>query len=430
MNATKKNTPLTRGINWSPILLYLLLVLVGLSSVYAVGHQMNESFWSVLSNGNGRFVRQLTWFGISVAVGIFILLIDSKFFAATANLLYVGGVLLLLIVIFIGSDVNGSQSWLVIGSIHFQPAEFTKITTLLALSRYLSDMEVDFSKLRSRLIASGIILLPVVLILLQNETGVALVYFSFFLVLFREGLPSYLLVIAGGLIALVLSTLLIEKVTLLIIMTLIAGAVLYFMFKQVRKKRVFLFSVIAIWVFCATFVMVIVPYTFNQVLKPYQVSRIYVMVGRSGDDISNYNVRQSKIAIGSGGLLGKGFMKGTQTRFDFVPEQSTDFIFCTIGESFGFVGSALLLFIYGLLIFMVIKIAERQRSIFGRVYGYGVACIFLFHVVVNVGMTIGLMPVIGIPLPFISYGGSSLLSFTVLLFILLKLDTDRQALVR
>ncbi len=427
---SKADKKLTSGINRSLIFLYLLLVAIGLSSIYAVGHQMGESFWQVLSNNHDRFVRQITWTGISIIVATIILLIDSKFFTATANLFYLGGILLLLIVIFIGSDVKGSESWLVIGSFQFQPAEITKITTLLALGKYLSDLDVDFSKLRSRLIASSIVFLPILLILLQNETGVALVYFTFFLVLFREGLPSYLLVIAGGLVTLVLSTLLVEKVTLLIIITVLAGAFLYFLFRQVKRKRLFFISVIGVWAFCATFIMVIVPYTFSHILKPYQVNRIYVMVGRSGDKVSDYNVRQSKIAIGSGGVFGKGYMKGTQTRFDFVPEQSTDFIFCTIGESFGFVGSIALLFIYGLLIFQVIRVAERQRSTFSRVYGYGVASIFLFHVVVNVGMTIGLMPVIGIPLPYISYGGSSLLSFTILLFILIKLDTDRQIVLR
>lgn len=427
---TGKNTTLTRGINWSLIYLYILLVVIGLVSIYATEHRVDDSLFYVITHGSGQFNRQLTWVGVSAIVATIILLIDSKFYTATANLLYLGGILLLLLVVVIGKDVNGSGSWLVIGSFQFQPAELTKITTLLALGKYLSNMEVDFSRMRSRLIASGLILLPIAIILLQNETGLALVYFSFFLVLYREGLPGYLLVIAAGLIALVLSTLLIEKITLLIILTVLAGLTVYFTLKTIKRKKSLLFLIIGLWVFCATFVMVIVPYTFNKVLQPYQVDRIYVMVGKGEDRWSDYNVRQSKIAIGSGGLMGKGYLKGTQTRFNFVPEQSTDFIFCTIGEDFGFVGSLGLLLIYGLLIFQLIRVAERQRSVFSRIYGYGVACIFLFHVVVNIGMTIGLMPVIGIPLPFISYGGSSLLSFTMLLFILIRLDADRQMILR
>ena len=424
------NKALTRGVNWGLIYLYMLLLIIGLASIYAVEHRIDDSFFNVLTHGSGQFTRQLTWVGISAVVATIILLVDSKFYTATANLLYLGGILLLLLVLFVGKDVKGSGSWLVIGSFQFQPAELTKITTLLALGKYLSNMDVDFNKLRSRLIASGLILLPVAIILLQNETGVALVYFSFFLVLYREGLPGVLLVIAFALIALVLSTLLIEKVTLLIILTVIAGLIIYCMFRTIRRKKSLLVLIIGIWAFCATFVMVIVPYTFSQILQPYQVDRIYVMVGKGEDRWSDYNVRQSKIAIGSGGLLGKGYLKGTQTRFNFVPEQSTDFIFCTIGEDFGFAGSMVLLLVYCLLIYQVLKVAERQRSVFSRIYGYGVACVFMFHVVVNVGMTIGLMPVIGIPLPFISYGGSSLLSFTILLFILIKLDTDRQMILR
>ncbi len=429
MNAQKDIT-LTRGINWSLIYLYALLVLIGLASIYAVEHRANESLFYVLTHSGGNFSRQLTWVGISVVVGTVILLIDSKFFTATANLLYLTGIIMLLAVLVIGKDVKGSHSWLIIGSFRFQPAELTKLTTLLALAKYLSNMEVDFSKLRSRLIASGLILLPVAIILLQNETGVALVYFCFFLVLYREGLPGTILVIAFALIVLLLSALLVDKITLFVILTILAALAIYFLYKKIAKRRALLLLIIGIWAFCSTFVMVVVPYTFNNLLHSYQVDRIYVMLGKGADRMSDYNVRQSKIAIGSGGLLGKGYLKGTQTRFNFVPEQSTDFIFCTIGEDFGFAGSLALLILYGLMIYQTVKIAERQRSTFSRVYGYGVACILFFHVVVNIGMTIGIMPVIGIPLPLISYGGSSLLSFTMLLFILIKLDMDRQMILR
>ncbi len=428
--STQKDITLTRGINWSLIYLYALLVLIGLASIYAVEHRATESFFYVLTHSSGNFSRQLTWVGISVVMATIILLIDSKFFTATANLFYLAGIVLLLAVLIVGQDVKGSHSWLIIGGFRFQPAELVKLTTLLALAKYLSNMEVDFSKFRSRLIASGLILLPVAIILLQNETGVALVYFSFFLVLYREGLPGSLLVIAFALIVLLLSALLVDKVTLFVILTVLAGLSIYFLYRKIVKRKAVLFLIIGIWAFCSTFVMVVVPYTFNNVLHSYQVDRIYVMLGKGGDRMSDYNVRQSKIAIGSGGLFGKGYLKGTQTRFDFVPEQSTDFIFCTIGEDFGFAGSLVLLILYGLMIFQIIKVAERQRSAFSRVYGYGVASVLFFHVVVNIGMTIGVMPVIGIPLPLISYGGSSLLSFTMLLFILIKLDMDRQMILR
>ena len=330
----------------------------------------------------------------------------------------------------IGRDVKGSHSWLVIGGFQFQPAEFTKLCTLLALSKFLSNMEVDFKKLRSHVIASVLILVPAVIILLQQETGLALVYSCFFLVLYREGLPGILLIVAFSMVLLVLSALLVDKSVLFILFTVAAGAVIYFMRKTIRRKRSLMAAIILIWGFCSLFVMFVVPFTFTQVLKPYQVSRINVMLGKEVSRGADYNVLQSKIAIGSGGVVGKGYLKGTQTRFDFVPEQSTDFIFCTIGEDFGFVGSALLLLLYLFFLFRLVQLAERQRSTFSRIYGYGVACIVFFHVAINVGMTVGLAPVIGIPLPLISYGGSSLMTMTMLIFIFVRLDADRQMVLR
>lgn len=425
-----RTTTLTKGLDWPLIYLYILLVVIGLMCIYAVEHRENESFLFALTHFSRNFSQQLKWVGIAGVLAVIILLIDSKFYTATANLFYVFGLFLLIVVLLVGKDIKGSHSWLSIGGFQFQPAEFTKLCTLLALSKYLSGVDVDFSKLRSRVIASAIILVPTAIILLQNETGLALVYFSFFLVLYREGLPGILLVVGFSLIVVVLSALLVDKIILFIIYCAAAALVIYFMRRTIARKRSVLAIILVIWGFCSVLVLVVVPFTFSHVLKPYQVSRINVMLGKEVSRGADYNVTQSKIAIGSGGLLGKGYLKGTQTRFDFVPEQSTDFIFCTVGEDFGFLGSMVLLLIYVLLLVRIIQIAERQRSDFSRVYAYGVASILFFHVAINIGMTVGLAPVIGIPLPLLSYGGSSIITFTMLLFILVRLDADRQMVLR
>jgi len=329
-----------------------------------------------------------------------------------------------------------------------QPAELCKVFVNLALAKYLSRVDTDFTKLRSQLIATALVVVPAIITVFQSETGLALVYFSFFLVMYREGLPSAVLVVGFSLAALVVATLLLDPNVLAIILTATAVAATYLMRRQIRRDRGILIGVVAIWFICVGIQRFAVPFFFNNVLKPYQVQRIYATVGRdfpvdpktmSEEDIrkvedkkkaTSYNVKQSKIAIGSGGFLGKGLLKGTQTRYDFVPEQRTDFIFCTIGEGFGFVGSTVLLLIYLVLLFRIIFIAERQRSTFSRCYAYGVAAVLLFHVLINIGMTVGLVPVIGIPLPFLSYGGTALITFTILLFILIRLDADRQMVLR
>jgi rod shape determining protein RodA len=318
----------------------------------------------------------------------------------------------------------------------------------LALAKYLSSLDLNFKKLRSQLIASSLVLVPAILTILQSETGLALVYFSFFLAMYREGLPSAILVIGFSVALLVIMTLLIDQNLLAIILTLVAIGISYAAKKQIKRDRSVLVLIVAIWFVAVGIQRFAVPYFFTNVLKPYQVQRIYATVGKdfqvdtasmSEEDIKkmgekkkagNYNVKQSKIAIGSGGFWGKGLMKGTQTRYDFVPEQRTDFIFCTIGEGFGFLGSIVLLGLYLLMLFRIIQIAERQRSTFSRAYAYGVASVFFFHVFINIGMTIGVVPVIGITLPFMSYGGTSLITFSVLLFILIRLDADRQMVIR
>ncbi|CAL1521610.1 rod shape-determining protein RodA [Chitinophaga sp. MM2321] len=426
----RSQAKLTQGIDWPIVGLYLALVIIGIMSIFAAEYRGDDNIWQDIIHVNRNYSRQIMWFGISLILASIIWLTDSKFFTATSNLMYAGGLVLLLLVLAIGKDVKGSHSWLVIGGFQFQPAELTKLCTNLALAKYLSSQETDFTKLRSRLIAAALALIPAGIIILQDETGLALVYFSFFLVMYREGLPGVLLVIAFSCIVLVLSALLVDKYILFIIFTVITALVIYFSRREIKRKRSRLLMIIGVYAFCSLFVMFIVPFAFTKVLKDYQVRRIEVMLGKENDPKATYNTRQSMIAIGSGGFWGKGYLKGTQTRYDFVPEQSTDFIFCTVGEDFGFFGSVIFLGLYVALLFRIIFIAERQRSTFTRVYSYGVASIIFFHLAINIAMTIGLAPVIGIPLPLVSYGGSSLMTFTMLIFIMLRLDADRQMVLR
>lgn len=426
----RSQAKLTQGIDWPIVGLYLALVIIGIMSIFAAEYRGDDNVWQDILHPGKNYSRQLIWLGISLVLASVIWLTDSKFFTATANLAYAGGLLLLLLVLGIGKDVKGSHSWLVVGGFQFQPAELTKLCTNLALAKYLSSQETDFNKLRSRLIAAAIALIPAGIIILQDETGLALVYFSFFLVMYREGLPGVLLVIAFSGIVLVLSALLVDRNILFAIFTVITALVIYFSRREIKRKRSRLALILGVYAFCGLFVMFVVPFAFTKVLKDYQVRRIEVMLGKENDPKATYNTRQSMIAIGSGGFWGKGYLKGTQTRYDFVPEQSTDFIFCTIGEDFGFFGSVLFLGLYVALLFRIIFVAERQRSTFTRVYAYGVASIIFFHLAINIAMTIGLAPVIGIPLPLVSYGGSSLMTFTMMIFILLRLDADRQMVLR
>ncbi|HKP31555.1 MAG TPA: rod shape-determining protein RodA, partial [Chitinophagaceae bacterium] len=329
-----------------------------------------------------------------------------------------------------------------------QPAELCKVFVNLALAKYLSRVDTNFSKPRAQLIAAGIALAPAFLAILQSETGLALVYLSFFIVMFREGLPAGYLIGGFSVAVLVVATLLVERYTLSIILSAVALLAVYFLWRQIKRRRRVLFYIVLLWGISVGAVLVAVPYVFNNVLKPYQTKRIYATIGKeyipkdasalaeiqqqsmSKDAAGDYNVRQSKIAIGSGGFFGKGLLKGTQTRYDFVPEQRTDFIFCTIGEGFGFFGSVVFLGIYLVLLLRIVTIAERQRSVFSRCYAYGVASVIFFHIAINICMTVGLAPVIGIPLPFVSYGGTSLLTFSIMLFILIRLDADRQMVLR
>lgn len=445
----ERNPAISKGIDWLLVWIFIVLASIGILSIFAASYREGDSLIQGFFSFKTDYSRQLLYFGIAGILGTFILLTDSKFFTATANLWYATGILLLLLVFPFHTSVKGTNSIIRFGSFQLQPAELCKVFVNLALAKYLSRMETEFKKTRSQMIAAAIAIIPALLAIMQSETGLALVYFSFFLVMFREGLPGAILIIGFCLMVLVVATLLVEPNILAIILSAVALATIYFMRKLIKRNRKYLFYVITIWAFCVGIQRFAVPFVFDHVFQPYQVKRIYDLIGKDyvpkdqaaalqiemrnkgkKKDESNYNVKQSKIAIGSGGLMGKGLLNGTQTRYDFVPEQRTDFIFCTIGEGFGFVGSMVLMGVYFLLLIRIVTIAERQRSIFSRCYAYGVASVIFFHIAINVCMTIGLAPVIGIPLPFISYGGTALLSFTVLLFILIRLDADRQMNLR
>lgn len=444
---SQRNPTISKGIDWVMIWLYLALVIIGVVSIFSVTFREGDPLVQSFINFKTDYSRQFYFFVASLIIGLFILLTDSKFFTATANVWYAFGLFLLLLVFPFHSSIKGTNSIIRLGSIQIQPADICKLFVALALAKYLSRIETDFYKPRQQLIAATIVLVPALLSIAQKETGLALVYLSFFLVMFREGLPASYLAIGFSLAVLVVATLLVEKNTLAVILTGIAVATIYVLRKQIRRNRSLLFGIIALWGVCVGVQRFGVPFLFTKVLQKHQVERIFNLIGRENpyanlntvesDETEkarkkndNYNVKQSKIAIGSGGLWGQGFLKGTQTRYDFVPEQRTDFIFCTIGEGFGFFGSLVFLGIYAFLLLRIIFIAERQRSVFSRVYAYGVASVFFFHIAINICMTIGLAPVIGIPLPFISYGGTSLLTFSIMLFILIRLDADRQVILR
>jgi rod shape determining protein RodA len=441
----QRNPAISKGVDWTLIWLYIILVTIGLLSIFSVTYNENANLLQSWINLRTDYSRQFYFFVASLLIGLFILLTDSKFFTATANIWYAFGLLLMLLVFPFHTEVKGTKSIIRFGAFNFQPAELCKVFVNLALAKYVSRVETDFNRPRSHLIAAVIVLVPALLSVVQKETGLALVFLSFFLVMFREGFPAGYLIVGFSVAVLVVATLLVDKDILALALTIIAALAIYFGWKQSRRKRGFVLTIICIWAICVGIQRFAVPLIFTKVLQPHQVERIFSLIGRenpyeklntvqgeepAASKDADYNVRQSKIAIGSGGFAGKGFLKGTQTRFDFVPEQRTDFIFCTIGEGFGFLGSIVVLGVYLFLLLRIVHIAERQRSVFSRCYAYGVASVFFFHIVINICMTIGLAPVIGIPLPFISYGGTSLLTFTILLFILIRLDADRSMVLR
>jgi|AP95_1055475.scaffolds.fasta_scaffold00437_8 rod shape determining protein RodA len=411
------------NVDWTIVSMYLLLLFFGWINIYASQYNDDQTLLLDFSQRHGK---QLIFITISLFVAFIILIIDWKFIEAFSNILYGGIIILLIILLITGEQTAGATSWFNIGNYKFQPSEFAKFITILALAKYLNTHNIKMQAFSTKLKSFIIILVPMLLIILQNDLGTALVFLSLILLLYREGLSGNILILGLVVCILFIVTLLITKFVFSGI--LVAIALLLFLFSRRKKKE---FIVILAGLTMAISFVFSVSYIFNNMLSPHHVKRINILLGREIDPHgAGYNLIQSKIAIGSGGFFGKGFLDGTQTRFDFVPEQSTDFIFCTIGEEWGFFGSLIFIVVFVALLIRVINLAERQRSTFCRIYGYGVASVLFVHFAINIGMTIGLAPVIGIPLPFISYGGSSLIGFTILLFIFLNLDSYRLQILR
>jgi rod shape determining protein RodA len=463
---------LVLNLDWVTVFLYFVLVLMGWLNIYAAVY--DEKYKSIFDFGR-LYGKQLVWIITGVIIGLFVLVTEARFFVIFAYLIYGITTFLLLAVLLFGSELHGTRSWFVISGINIQPSEFAKFGSALALAKFVSSFNFKMHRLKSLAIIALILGIPVILIKLQNDTGSALVYVAFLLVLYREGLSGLVLFFTLLTVLLFIFSLVLPK--LAVILLLIIGSMIFYYFINPRLKEFWktlliivvpiglaiLFKVIfyqdMLMASCITIGSVIsaitffviievkrlkkytiiilvflgsvfftssVDFVFNNILERHQQDRINELLGLHTDPLkAGYNVNQSKIAIGSGGFFGKGFLNGTQTKFDFVPKQSTDFIFCTVGEEWGFVGSVVVIGIFLLLFSRLIMLAERQRSVFSRVYGYSVVSILFFHFMVNVGMTMGIMPVIGIPLPFFSYGGSSLWSFTVLLAVFLRLDAGR-----
>ncbi|MBK7483419.1 MAG: rod shape-determining protein RodA [Flavobacteriales bacterium] len=425
------------------LIMYLLLMFIGWANIYSAAYDPEHAN---IFDQSKEYGKQAVWMAVSLTLGAGILLIRGELFREMAFGIYGFVILLLVAVLLFGKEVNGAKAWFAIGGFGIQPAEFAKFATALALSRYLSGLKALVDT-RSRVISTAIILFPVTLIMLQPDTGTALVSGAFILVLYREGLSGNVLLL--GILAAVLSILSLilkessfdlpftDKVltgqyflfALITVFTVLAWwLVRNLVVKRMRKR---LYGLIVVGFISSAAFIGSVDYAFEKVLATHQRDRILVMLGQKEDPQGlGYNVKQSQTAIGSGGFAGKGYLDGTLTKFKYVPMQSTDFIFCTVGEEWGFIGSAFVVILLTALILRIIQISDRQRSRFTRIYAYCVASIFFLHLMINVGMTIGLAPVIGIPLPFFSYGGSSMISFTILLGILLRLDAERLSQLR
>ncbi len=416
----RRDDDISGSLDWATIFLFMALVTLGWLNIFAAIYDetANQTIWDLsLSSG-----RQLMFIAASAVIVIAIIIIDVRFYETFAYLFYGLILIMLFLVPLIGKEVGGNKAWIGIGSFGVQPSEFAKFITALAVAKYIGSVGFKMDNLRNQAMLFLMIGLPIIFIQLQKDTGTALVFTSFILVFYREGMSPFILIVGICAATIFVLTLLIPNQLYLhagIALTL--AGLIYF-----GKKKFKRIAILTIGALLISGVIESVDYVVNNVLKPHQQNRVKVLVNPDIDPLGvGWNVTQSKIAIGSGGFFGKGFLKGTQTKFDFVPKQSTDFIFCTIGEEFGWFGSLVVVALFIALMLRVVFLAERQKSRFARSYGYSVACILFFHFAINIGMTIGLFPVIGIPLPFFSYGGSSLWAFTILLFILLKLDAHR-----
>jgi rod shape determining protein RodA len=406
------------------VLIYVVLVIMGWMNIYAAVY--NEEHY-IITDISQKYGKQMIWIGTAFLLALIILIIDESFYTAFAYFIFGFFILANIAVPFLGREVKGSRSWFRFGDFGIQPAEFMKFAANLALAKFLSNQSIKISDYRNTIISLIIIGVPLLLIkVLQDETGLAIVFVAFIITLYREGLSiNYLLLGFLAVILFVMALLVNNLYLFAIIGSLCVVAVLFI---KRTPKNLFIIALVGL-VACG---MVKGTSTVYEHMEPHQKVRIDVLLGRGTVDLKKegYNVNQAKIAIGSGGFAGKGYLQGTQTKYDFVPEQDTDFIFCTVGEEWGFLGSSLVIILQLVLIIRIVFMSERQRSPFSRIYGYGVASVLFFHLTINVGMTIGLAPVIGIPLPFFSYGGSSLWSFTILLFIFLKLDSHRLQILR
>jgi rod shape determining protein RodA len=410
----------TGNIDWPTVGLFALLLMMGWLNIYAVVYDdtATKSFFDLSTNSG----RQMIFIGASVVIIIVIMIVDLRFYETVAYVIFGIALFVLVLVPIIGKEVGGNKSWLGIGSFGVQPSEFAKFATALAVAKFIGSVGFRMDNRRNQLILFAMIGVPIGLILLQKDFGTALVFGSFLLMFYREGMSPVLLVLGTASAALFILTLVVPELLYLQIAMVVTGIIVVLLGKKTVKRIVIVsLSVLVICTYIQS-----VDYIVNNALKPHHRSRIKVLIDPNSDlRGEGWNVTQSKIAIGSGGFAGKGYLKGTQTKFDFVPKQSTDFIFCTIGEEWGWIGSLVVVGLFVALILRVVHIAERQKNRFARAYGYSVASLFFAHFAINIGMTIGLFPVVGIPLPFFSYGGSALWSFTILLFILLKLDANR-----
>lgn len=421
----RRDDDISVKLDWTTILLFMALVTLGWLNIFAAIYDetANQTIWDLsLSSG-----RQLMFIAAAAVIVLMIIIIDMRFYETFAYLFYGLILVLLFLIPFIGKEVGGNKAWIGIGSFGVQPSEFAKFITALAVAKFIGSVGFRMDNLRNQAILFALIGVPIILIQLQKDTGTALVFTSFVLVFYREGMSPFLLIVGVCAATIFVLTLLVPNPLYLHA----AVAILLILLISFGKKKLKRIAILVVGALLISGVIVSVDYVVNNVLKPHQQNRVKVLVNPDIDPLGvGWNVTQSKIAIGSGGFKGKGFLKGTQTKFDFVPKQSTDFIFCTIGEEFGWIGSLVVIGLFVALLLRVIFLSERQKSRFARAYGYSVACILFFHFAINIGMTVGLFPVIGIPLPFFSYGGSSLWGFTILLFVLLKLDAHRSQVLQ
>jgi len=406
------------SFDWITITIYLILVLSGYLSIYSSSFNINDTDFMSFSQ---VYTKQFFFIILSILIGLFILIIDSRVFTKMGYYIYIVTNILLILVLIVGKEVGGAKAWFDFGLFGLQPAEFAKYGTVLAVAKYLHDNDVYLNRHKYLIHVMLLISIPVFLILLQPDAGSALVFFSLIIMFFREGFPLVYISIAITIIIIAILTLLFGM-SHSIVMVLLSAIILGVILKNNRKR---VMAVLLFFIFGAL-VISAVQFSYTNILGDHQKERIDIILGKETNKLgSGYNLNQSLIAIGSGGLIGKGYLNGTQTKFNFVPEQNTDFIFCTIGEEFGFIGSIVTIIMFLILIVRLIILSEKQTSRFTRIVGYSLVSIIFAHVFINISMTIGIMPIIGIPLPFFSYGGSSLLSFSILLFTFIKLDASR-----